>query len=219
MSVHLSTLLTTLPYFEEILSIDHLKHDLLVQVIKGVLGRELAGNTSLHGKPLKMRTKHRKELESIALTELTLPSSVHISFIEPTIYYMSTTERDACEVVFRDGRPIRKTTSEPIDFSKEQVDGKIGSMMYVVDTDMRCYFYSNHDEKLAHSSVVAGGYVLSAGEISGTPDGTITGMNNKSGHYRPSERYLRQGLDIMRDAGAIIPEAGIVIVIKRGQLD
>lgn len=218
MAIQLNTLLRA-PHFDEISLIAHSKHALLVQVVKAVVEREFCGNISPHGKPLKMRTKHRKELECIALNELIHLKSLYTPISKPIIHYMTDAERDECEVVFKEGKPVRKTTDLPIDFSKEQVDGKIGSMMYVVDTNKRCYLYSNHDEKFAHSSVVAGGYVLSAGEITGTPDGTITGMNNKSGHYRPSERYLRQGLDIMREAGALISEDGIIIVIKSGQID
>ena len=58
--------------------------------------------------------------------------------------------------------------------------------------------------KFNHSSIMAGGDVLCAGEII-VKNGKITHINNRSGHYRPGSGDLRMALKMLRDAGYLEP--------------
>ncbi len=188
-----------------------------------VIAPYLPAIESAHNSTLSMRIKHLYEVEAhIPLTPKSEASpTASPARKSPTltteVTYMTEDEAKKHIVTFNeDGKPTREGVV--IDFMKEQADGKSGSMLWVIGIDRTCYFFSNGgDIKHAHSSIVKGGHVLGAGEVSGTSDGTITGINNKSGHYRPGESYLTRSVEILRECGAVIPDEGIVFVIKKGQ--
>jgi hypothetical protein len=176
------------------------------------------------GKPLPMRAKHGKEhkLSSALYVFNTVAETPNpkLAGTEHLKHYMSASEKAACEISFVDGKATETLSGKVIDFTRQEVDGKRGSMMYVIDLDSKIYFYSNHDKSYAHSSVVSGGYVLAAGEVTGTEDGTITALNNKSGHYRPGAGFLKQAIKLLLERGAIFsPDFREEVVEKAGQTD
>ncbi len=159
---------------------------------------------SPYGRPIPMRSKYSQEHKITASYYAHRPV-FDFPVLEPESvkHYMNEEEKRACSIFFTEGKAIRTLTREAIDFTAEEVDGKSGSMLYVIDLAKNIYLYSNHDRHYSHSSAVSGGSVLGAGEVSGSRDGTITSMNNKSGHYRPSEDLLLKSVEIFREKGAI----------------
>ncbi|MFI5342805.1 MAG: hypothetical protein ACHQUC_01155 [Chlamydiales bacterium] len=80
------------------------------------------------------------------------------------------------------------------DRNTRQLKYKEGVAMYVMGPDQTLYATSQIVNEKHHSSFMAGGAVIGAGECK-VVDGKLTMISNKSGHYKPSKENM---LDVLR---------------------
>ena len=118
-------------------------------------------------------------------------------------YIRDESEREEFEL--KGGAPIKqgKPPNERVydtsgDFS---VFSGMGWAIYVMAPDGKIYAHTHKISRFHHSSFLAGGDVAGAGEIK-VNNGRLTGITNKSGHYRPGPEYLVQVLKEFRERGA-----------------
>lgn len=80
---------------------------------------------------------------------------------------------------------------------------------FVIGMNGEMYIAYNRSElpqHFRHSSFFAGGPVLFAGVIGLSPDGGITYLSRKSGHYRPSVDYFVWVQEYLKSLGYRVPE-------------
>ncbi len=117
-------------------------------------------------------------------------------------YIRDESEREELEL--KGGDPLKqgKPPNERVyDTSRDfSVFSGIGWAIYVMSPDGKIYAHSHKISRFHHSSFLAGGDVAGAGEIK-VNNGKLTGITNKSGHYRPGPEYLVQVLKEFRERG------------------
>ncbi|KAI3688083.1 hypothetical protein L1987_81790 [Smallanthus sonchifolius] len=99
------------------------------------------------------------------------------------IKYLSPIEREAYEVTVEDGKFIYKLSGELIDTRKGPANTK---WIFVLSTSYILYVGKKHKGKFQHSSFLAGGATLSAGQLV-VIDGILKAVWPHSGHYHPTE--------------------------------
>jgi hypothetical protein len=99
-------------------------------------------------------------------------------------------------VVDGEGKLRRASTGELFDSAAGSSHwGGDGRAVFVMDTNGNLYASTYHKPgDFHHSSFLAGGDVASAGELT-VRNGTVTGMNNSSGHYQPTPSHHAQARD------------------------
>jgi hypothetical protein len=85
-----------------------------------------------------------------------------------------------------------------------------GAAMYVLDPDGTFYATGQTLGRVQHSSLIAGGPVASAGHMK-IEDGTLTYLDNNSGHYRAGPEHLWQALEELASQG--IPPSSYDIAV------
>ncbi|KAK1429223.1 hypothetical protein QVD17_11429 [Tagetes erecta] len=99
------------------------------------------------------------------------------------IKYLSPIEREAYEVTVEDGKFIYKLSRELIDTRNGPANTK---WIFVLSTSNVLYVGKKNKGKFQHSSFLAGGATLSAGQLVVT-DGILKAVWPHSGHYLPTE--------------------------------
>jgi len=84
-----------------------------------------------------------------------------------------------------------------------------GRAVFVMDTNGNLYASNYHAVgDFHHSSFLSGGDVASAGEIT-VRDGVMEGLNNSSGHYRPTPSHHYQARDELLSQGVVPSQNGL----------
>lgn len=99
------------------------------------------------------------------------------------IKYLSPIEREAYEVTVEDGKFIYKLSRELVDTRYGPTSAK---WIFVLSTSNILYVGMKHKGKFQHSSFLAGGATLSAGQLV-VSDGILKAVWPHSGHYLPTE--------------------------------
>jgi uncharacterized Zn-binding protein involved in type VI secretion len=110
------------------------------------------------------------------------------------VKYLSPTERAKTKLHFKDGKVY---TDKGRLFDTSDANG--GRAIFVMDDSGNFYASNIHDVgEFHHSSLMAGKPVAAAGELDVT-EGVITGISNRSGHYKPSHDHLMQAVKELRE--------------------
>ncbi|KAK9079188.1 hypothetical protein SSX86_000858 [Deinandra increscens subsp. villosa] len=99
------------------------------------------------------------------------------------IKYLSPIEREAYEVTVEDGKFVYKLSRKLVDTRSGAANAK---WIFVLSTSNVMYVGKKHKGKFQHSSFLAGGATLSAGQLVVT-DGILKAVWPHSGHYLPTE--------------------------------
>ena len=116
------------------------------------------------------------------------------------VKYLSFAERKEYEIFVNKKGLIVNHLGEIIDTSKSRtIKSGSGVGIFVMSPKGRIYLSQRHAVgKFHHSSFLKGGPVATAGEIS-IINGKIKMINNRSGHYYPSEKSLDQLMIELKD--------------------
>jgi len=134
-----------------------------------------------------------------------------------TAYVRDEDERAAYELaggatLRQGGVPFDTTSPEPL-YSK--FSGK-GWGIYVMAADGTLYAGSHKVGLFHHSSFLAGSQTAAAGEIQAR-SGKLTGITNKSGHYRPGPQQMAQVLEELRSRGTSLAGVRMTLLSDVGR--
>ncbi|HYD56690.1 MAG TPA: hemagglutinin repeat-containing protein [Burkholderiales bacterium] len=139
------------------------------------------------------------------------------------VRYFDAKERDAAEIIIRDGKFYAKETDASGNVLRE-ADGSPKlkpfdtrgrpdqqGAIFVMDAEGRLYATTEQERgKVHHSSLLAGEPIAMAGELR-VENGELTTINNMSGHYRPDLDQFRQMNEHLKsqkvDLGSVHVEA------------
>ena len=116
---------------------------------------------------------------------------------ESHIQYLTAEERQHYEVTVCDGRVLRDQIPYQTPPTSEH------PTIFVWSGDGKLYLGSSIVQLFHHSSFLAGEAVLAAGHIKTRADGTISVINNRSGHYHPGPRQMRSFLEYLQRSGRV----------------
>ena len=114
------------------------------------------------------------------------------------VLYLDETARERYLLVVRDGLLY--------DVQGRKLDAKLGTKgngfaIYVMDECGTIYVSFEHEAgAFHHSTLVAGGPVAAAGDLS-ILEGELLEISNSSGHYRPPPPYLEQAISRLKALG------------------
>ncbi|MGM0440340.1 MAG: hypothetical protein ACQEP8_04415 [Chlamydiota bacterium] len=96
-----------------------------------------------------------------------------------------------------------------MDLPQEYINKRL---IFVIDTKGTLYAGKFEQDQFHHSSFVSGEDVILAGDIVVNEEGRIVQLTNNSGHYKPSEEDLRNGLRALERQGIEIKniELGVI---------
>jgi uncharacterized membrane protein YgcG len=126
------------------------------------------------------------------------------------IAYIEAQDREPYQIHLIDGTVHRKLSGDAIPMRVESINGKILVM------DLAGRFYSTFGDQAPggrswhHSSMLAGQPVGFAGGIV-VQDGVITEIDNMSGHYKPSPKYMVDALARLAAASVNLDEVHITL--------
>ena len=131
-----------------------------------------------------------------------------------TAYY-SQEERESLRVNLNDGK-LFDNAMKPIDTMncRGYEEPEVSDCVMAKDKSLYCYDTSTAIHKAGsrhHSGILSGQPVLFAGEI-GVKNGEIIKITTRSGHYRPTEKNLRDFLSVLKESGVNLNN----VVIKDG---
>jgi len=130
------------------------------------------------------------------------------------VKYLTPSERDAREVVVKDGLFIYKQSGQRLDTGVRK-DGAI----FVMDGKGRIYAsMENEPGKFHHSSLLGGKPTAMAGHMI-VQDGKLVHINNKSGHYMPDLDQLQQMRQHLTGQGmdlSGVPNVGMISNTENG---
>lgn len=109
------------------------------------------------------------------------------------VHYMNAAERARCELMGT-GTKLYTNKGGPLNTNENEHHA------FVIGPDNKIYTDVYKKEEINHSSFLAGGAVLSAGELE-FKDGELKSISDKSGHYETNRAMLVKGLKVFRDKG------------------
>ncbi|XVF07449.1 hypothetical protein REPUB_Repub06bG0139600 [Reevesia pubescens] len=111
------------------------------------------------------------------------------------IKYLGPTEREAFEVVVRNGKFVYKQSGELLDTTGGPKDAK---WIFVLSAFKTLYVGQKNKGTFQHSSFLAGGATLSAGRLV-VEDGVLKAVWPHSGHYLPTEENFQEFMSFLRE--------------------
>lgn len=126
--------------------------------------------------------------------------------VQDNVKYIEDEERWNYQIVFReDGLACQRIVQQKGVIIRGKLlpittnGGDLGTCIYVIDEDDNFYFEppGQGGQALNHCSFLSGRPVRCAGTI-GITQGVVGYIDNASGHYQPSRRYLLRGLEALR---------------------
>ncbi|KAI0151781.1 hypothetical protein GGR57DRAFT_470407 [Xylariaceae sp. FL1272] len=115
----------------------------------------------------------------------------------PYVTYYTTKQANTLKLHVKDGK-LYDVNNELFDTSEATVgDSKEPAAIFVLASDEKTIYASRQHPRYMfhHSTILAGGNVYSAGEIS-VRGGVIQWMSNASGHYKPNAQVAYEQLKI-----------------------
>lgn len=116
-------------------------------------------------------------------------------------YALSFTKDENNVLLLRDG--VIFTTSQDRSSDHKRA-------IFVMD-ESKMYVHFHKISQFHHSSFLAGGPAVSAGEIITDKDGHIVAITNKSGHYKPGKAQILTALQYLKDQGVNL--SGVILSV------
>ncbi|KAL4309584.1 hypothetical protein GQ457_01G014460 [Hibiscus cannabinus] len=111
------------------------------------------------------------------------------------IKYLGPAERDAFEVVIRNGKFVYKQSGQLLDTTAGPTDAK---WIFVLSSFKTFYVGMKNRGTFQHSSFLAGGATLSAGRLI-VKDGVLKAIWPHSGHYLPTEENFLEFVSFLQE--------------------
>ena len=132
---------------------------------------------------------------------------VHKNF--QSVSYLDATEREAYKLTIRDGKLYQNDV--PFDTSQVLSKNIQGEVAFVITADGEFLAAPHKGGEFHHSSFMSGERVVAAGMMK-VVDGKIITMDNNSGHYKPQEHNMVQGLNTVPNIGTVFYDDGNITV-------
>ncbi|CAL9761864.1 unnamed protein product [Musa acuminata subsp. burmannicoides] len=113
------------------------------------------------------------------------------------IKYLGPREREAYEVVVKDGKFIYKLSSVLLHTSEVPKDSK---WIFVLSTSKNIYVGQKKRGTFQHSSFLAGGATSAAGRLE-VENGVLKAVWPHSGHYQPTEENFKEFMSFLHEIG------------------
>ncbi|XWS43294.1 hypothetical protein CRYUN_Cryun16bG0090500 [Craigia yunnanensis] len=127
--------------------------------------------------------------------EVNLEKCLRPKLQQQCIKYLGPTERDAFEVVVRNGKFVYKQSGKLIDTTGGPKDAK---WIFVLSASKTLYVGQKNKGNFQHSSFLAGGATLSAGRLV-VEDGVLKAVWPHSGHYLPTEENFQEFMSFLQE--------------------
>ncbi|KAL4198544.1 hypothetical protein AMTRI_Chr03g46430 [Amborella trichopoda] len=111
------------------------------------------------------------------------------------IKYLGPKEREAYEVIVKDGKFVYKKNGELLDTSEGPKDSK---WIFVLSTSKALYVGQKQKGMFQHSSFLSGGATSAAGRLV-VEKGCLKVVWPYSGHYRPTEENFQEFLSFLKE--------------------
>lgn len=140
---------------------------------------------------------------------------------EAHVVYLSDSDRQQYHTTVTRGEDDKGRLTRngaPYDTSTEETafSGK-GTAIFVIDAKGELFCGSHMAEKFHHSSFLSGGAVMGAGELKTNPEGQITAISNKSGHYRPTAEEMKTVLKALKGQGVDLGAVTLTLLGGKGR--
>lgn len=152
------------------------------------------------------------KLNYMAWRELQHPE---LKAVDTQVAYLDANQRKEYAVSFENGKAMYKGM-EMDSFHESTISGA-GNMIFVIGPDKTLYAGSHVVGKFHHSSFLAGGVIVGAGELK-CDRGKITEISNKSGHYKPNKDEMVTTLTILSEKGVDLSNVKLRFLLKQGDL-
>ncbi|XVE96200.1 hypothetical protein REPUB_Repub02eG0201100 [Reevesia pubescens] len=127
--------------------------------------------------------------------EVNLEKCLRSKLQQQCIKYLGPTEREAFEVVIRNGKIVYKQSGELLDTTGGPKDVK---WIFVLSAYKTLYVGQKSKGTFQHSSFLAGGATLSAGRLV-VEDGVLKAVWPHSGHYLPTEENFQEFMSFLQE--------------------
>ena len=121
---------------------------------------------------------------------------------DKAVKYFDDKEREAARLMVKEGKIVRA--------SGAQLEGDI---IFVMDNSNILYGAAKEAGTVQHSSFLAGRPARAAGHLILEKDGTLTGLTNESGHYRPTQRDTETAAAVLMLQG--VPMGSVVVTVDK----
>ncbi|CAN6476653.1 unnamed protein product [Victoria cruziana] len=129
--------------------------------------------------------------------EVNLEKCARPKLQQQCIKYLSPKEREAYEVIVKEGEFIFKKSGKFLDTSEE---GNGVKWIFVLSTSRTLYVGQKKKGTFQHSSFLAGGATSAAGRLV-VLNGVLKAVWPYSGHYRPTEENFREFVSFLEENG------------------
>ncbi|KAF3794463.1 IQ domain-containing protein [Nymphaea thermarum] len=129
--------------------------------------------------------------------EVNLDKCPRLKLQQQCIKYLSPKEREAYEVIVKEGKFVLKKSGKFLDTSE---GGNGAKWIFVLSTSRALYVGQKKKGTFQHSSFLAGGATSAAGRLV-VLDGVLKAVWPYSGHYRPTEENFREFVSFLEDNG------------------
>ncbi|XVE75794.1 hypothetical protein DITRI_Ditri12bG0121000 [Diplodiscus trichospermus] len=127
--------------------------------------------------------------------EVNLEKCPRSNLQQQCIKYLGPAEREAFEVVIRNGKFVYKQSGELLDTTGGPKDAK---WIFVLSAFKILYVGQKKKGTFQHSSFLAGGATLSAGRLV-VEDGVLKAVWPHSGHYLPTEENFQEFMSFLQE--------------------
>ncbi|KAL7184876.1 hypothetical protein ACSBR2_026927 [Camellia fascicularis] len=122
------------------------------------------------------------------------------------IIYLGPQEREQYEYIVAGGTIVNKLTGDLLDTNQEVHDSK---WIFVMSTSKKLYAEKKRKGSFHHSSFLAGGATLAAGQFM-AECGKLKSVSAYSGHYRPTNENLSIFIAFLKDNGINLEEVKVI---------
>ncbi|CAN6476654.1 unnamed protein product [Victoria cruziana] len=137
--------------------------------------------------------------------EVNLEKCARPKLQQQCIKYLSPKEREAYEVIVKEGEFIFKKSGKFLDTSEE---GNGVKWIFVLSTSRTLYVGQKKKGTFQHSSFLAGGATSAAGRLV-VLNGVLKAVWPYSGHYRPTEENFREFVSFLEENGVDLSDVKV----------
>ncbi len=138
----------------------------------------------------------------------------HKLFKNHKVRYLKNKQRKQFKLNFENGAVKRNGRPFDTSTSATSFSGK-GVAIFVVDPKKNFYSSSHKIGQFHHSSLIAGGAILGAGECMTNMNGEFVAISNKSGHYKPNIECMINVLSILKEQGIDLSKIVLVLLEEK----
>lgn len=153
--------------------------------------------------PQFMEWRDSKSTESFKEWLKTTPDATASASVEG-VFYLRDADRSSYKITFNKGKLQNNEHPLNTNHLARETGTESNVFAFVIGPDESLYAGPHTVDRFHHSSFLAGGAVISAGEIQTDPNGMVVKLSNKSGHYQP-------GIDQMLSSLTILAKNGIAL--------